>query len=326
MTDLEPVLAGTIVARPVPLSVRDVDPAKWADPEWLLLAVDIWLDAQLSNHTKAAYRREFGYWIEWCTENGVPAADPRGPDVDAWRKTFAGLSPATVNRRLSTVSSFYGYWTEEDVLARNPVANVKRPKVSPKPVSIYLSKPQATTLVRYTDSLDDPRPGVICRLLAQTGMRVGELTAATVPDLTMSGGHHIIEITRKGGNRQKLVIVPGTYQRAMDYLDGRTAGYILAVARTERRAADGQMDRSYVRQLLRRVAREAGLPEAVWQRMHPHVLRHSVATLLAADKVPVHEIQEFLGHASLQTTQRYIHHAQELDDSPAYRMQKILAG
>jgi integrase/recombinase XerC len=59
--------------------------------------------------------------------------------------------------------------------------------------------------------------------------------------------------------------------------------------------------------------------------MHPHVLRHSVATLLAADGVPVHEIQNLLGHASLQTTQRYIHHAESLDASPAYRMAALLS-
>lgn len=327
MTELEPVLAGTIVARPPTLSVRDVDSSRWGDPEWLHLAVDIWLDAQRSNHTKAAYRRDFGYWTAWCIQNGVPVNDARRADVDKWwNEGMPGLSPASVCRRISTISSFYKYWASEDVVPRNPAADINRPGVSSAPVSIALSKPQAALLVGYTDSLADPRPGVITRLLAQTGMRVGELTAAEVPDLAMSGGHNLVELTRKGGKRQQVVVLPNTYERTMEYLGGRATGYILYVAPTERRRGDGQMDRSYVRQLLIRIAREAGLPAEVWRRMHPHVLRHSVATLLAADGVPVHEIQQLLGHASLQTTERYIHHAQTLDNSPAYRMQKILAG
>jgi integrase/recombinase XerD len=322
MTELEP-LAGAVVAAPG-RSIRDVDPSRWDEQEARHLAVDIWLKAQESQHTKDAYRRDIGNWLGWCDQHDVPVSDARRADVDAWRGEM-GLSPATIARRLSAVSSFYRYWHAEDVVARNPAENAKRPKVSADPVSIYLSKPQAAALVAYTDSLGDPRPGVICRLLAQTGMRVGELTAAAVPDLAMSGGHHILSVTRKGGKREQLLIVPTTYERVTDYLGGRTEGYILHVARSERRLGDGQMDRSYVRQLLRRIAREAGLPAEVWQKMHPHVLRHSVATLLAADGVPVPEIQEFLGHASLQTTQRYIHHAQSLDASPGYRMQTILA-
>jgi site-specific recombinase XerD len=326
MTDLSPVLAGAVVGRLPAASVRDVDPGRWDEAAARQLAVDIWIGAQLSEHTKAAYSRDIAGWLAFCDEQDVPVNDARRGDVDAWREEIApGLSPATIARRLSTVSSFYRYWDEEGMVARNPAANAKRPKVSAKPVSISLDKPQASQLLTYVDGLADRRPGVIYRLLAQTGMRVGELTAATVPDLAMSGGHHILSVTRKGGEREQLLIVPTTYERVMAYLDGRPDGYILHVARTERRTGDGQMDRSYVRQLLRRLAREAGLPAEVWQRMHPHVLRHSVATLLAADNVPVPEIQAFLGHASLQTTQRYIHHAKGFDKSPGYRMAALLA-
>jgi integrase/recombinase XerD len=75
----------------------------------------------------------------------------------------------------------------------------------------------------------------------------------------------------------------------------------------------------------RRMAREAGLPPEVWQHMHPHVLRHSAATVLAADNVPITEIQALLGHADIRTTQRYIHHQEGLDASLVYRMAGLLA-
>jgi len=144
-------------------------------------------------------------------------------------------------------------------------------------------------------------------------------------DVGQSGGNHTLTVVREGGDAQVLAIAGGTYGRIIDYLGGRRDGWLLEVKRTERRAGDGQMDRSYVRQLLRRLAREAGLPAEVGERMHPHVLRHSAVTLLAADGVPPHEIAALLGHTNLSTTQRYIHHSRSLDASPVHRLAQLLA-
>lgn len=323
MTELVPVTAGIIVPRP---SVRDVDASLWGEQSARDRAVAIWLAAHGSPHTREAYRRDIGRWFAWCDEAAVPVSAARRADVDAWRDELgtASESPATIARRLSAVSSFYDYWLTEDIVTRNPAKRARRPKVSTAPVSIALTRQQAADLLTYVNSMTDQRPGVIVRLLAETGMRVSELCGASVPDIGMSGGHHTLTITRKGGARQALPIAGGTYDRVMTYLGGRDDGWILEVKRTERRTGGGQMDRSYVRQLLRRVSREAGLPPSVHERMHPHVLRHSAATLLAADGVPPHEIQQLLGHADLRTTQRYIHHAQSLDASPVYRLARLL--
>jgi integrase/recombinase XerD len=324
--DLVPVIDGTLVPRPGPgSSVRDVDAARWdEDEDARELAVRIWLRAKTSEHTRLAYRGDITLWFAWCDEEDVPIADARRGDVDEWRDSMDG-APATIARRLSAVSSFYDYWLSEDVVSRNPAKRASRPKVSSAPRSIRLTRRQAGQLLAHVDQLTDPRPAVIVRLLAETGMRVSELCGARVTDLGLSGGHHVLTITRKGGTVQQLPVAASTWARVDAYLGGRAGGYILEVARTERRRSDGRMDRSYVRQLLRRTARAAGLPAEVWEHMHPHVLRHSAATLLAEDNVPVHEIQALLGHADLRTTQRYIHHAQELDASPVYRLAALLA-
>jgi site-specific recombinase XerD len=324
----EPV-AGTVISRRPALSVRDVDAARWDEEPARRLAVDIWLDAQKSGHTREAYRRDIGLWFAWCDDLDVPVADARRADVDGWRNHLpeTGGAASTVARRLASVSSFYDYWLTEDVVARNPAKRAKRPTVSPAPVSIALSRRQAADLLAYVNGLADQRAAVIVRLLAETGIRVGELTGIRPGDIGQSGGNQTLTVVRKGGEVQTLAIAGGTYGRIMTYLGGRRTGWLLEVKRTERRhpGSDGRMDRSYVRRLLRRIAREAGLPPEVHERMHPHVLRHSAATLLAADGVPPHEIQVLLGHADLRTTQRYIHHAESLDASPVYRLARILA-
>lgn len=325
--ELVPVVTGTVIERP-PGSVRDVDPSRWDEAAARDLAVAIWLTAHKSAHTREAYRRDIGQWFAWCDLHAVPVRDGRRADVDGWRDVLTARpeSPATIARRLCAVSSFYDYYVAEDIVSRNPAKRARRPKVSTAPASISLTRRQAADLLAYVNELADERPGVIVRLLAETGMRVGELVSARAEHIRESGGHHTLTVVRKGGEKQELPIARGTYQRVRAYLGGRRSGWILEVRQTERRAAsDGRMDRSYVRRLLRRLAREAGLPEAVHERMHPHVLRHSAATLLAADNVPPSEIQALLGHADLRTTQRYIHHSDDLDTSPVYKLAALLA-
>lgn len=323
MNDPDSVISGRLVPRRA-ASARDVDQARWNEEDAREIAVGIWLTSKTSLHTRDAYRRDIHRWFAWCDLDGVPVIAPSRSDVDNWREDM-DASPATISRRLSAVSSFYLYWMIEGVVKRNPAEHATRPRVSTKPTSIRLTRQDAATLLRYVDSAPDKRIAVIVRLLAETGMRVSELCGAKVTDLSLSGGHRLLTVTRKGGEKQQLPIAPGTWARVTDYLGGREEGWLIETARTERRESDGRMDRSYVRQLLRRVSREAGLPKAVWQRMHPHVLRHSAATLLANDGVPVHDIQALLGHADLRTTQRYIDHAEDHDTSPVYKLAALFA-
>lgn len=321
MTDL--ALAGTVVARPPAMSVRDVRAADWDQDAAWQFAVETWLRSVPSENSRDAYRRDIARWRAWCDEHGVPLDDARRADADAWRDSLTG-APATIARRMAAVSSFYRYWLAEDAVARNPVQNAARPQVSKEPGSIALSLAQASLLLGYTDSLRDQRAGVIVRLLAETGMRVGELCSAQVTDLTVHGRHHVLLVTRKGGKRQRLPLAEATWERVQSYLDGRLDGYLIAVAQREGSKSGGQMRRSYVRELLQRLGREAGLPREVWEHLHPHVLRHSAATLMHADHVPVPEIQRVLGHASIETTMRYIHLADDLDASPVYRLAGLL--
>lgn len=324
MTALEP-LAGTVVPAGRPLSVREVRAADWDQDTAWDAAVGIWLRSVTSQHSRDAYHRDITLWRGWCDENAVPLDDARRADVEHWRDELTG-SPSTIARRVSAVSSFYRYWLAEDVVTRNPAQNATRPKLSAKPGSIALSLGQANTLLAYVDTLTDPRPAVITRLLAETGMRVGELCGARAADIAQVGNHHVLLIVRKGSeDPQPLPLATRTHGRVMAYLDGRREGYLLHVRATERRQGDGRMDRGYVRTLLRRLSREAGLPEHVWSKMHPHVLRHSAASIMHADHVEVPEIQRVLGHASIETTMRYIHLAEGLDNSPVYRLASLLS-
>jgi integrase/recombinase XerD len=77
-----------------------------------------------------------------------------------------------------------------------------------------------------------------------------------------------------------------------------------------------RIDRQAVFRLVRRLAKEAGLPEA--DRLSPHSLRHAFATTARAEGVPLEDVQDAMGHADPRTTRRYDRDRHNLDRDPAY--------
>lgn len=212
----------------------------------------------------------------------------------------------------------------EDLLDRNPAAHARRPKASTEPGSIALTRDQLQQLLAYVDQLLDARATLVVRLLAETGMRVSELCNSAVEDRGVSSGHRTLTIVRKGGVSATTVLLPATAHLLDGYLAGRTTGPLLQTSGCKS-GQPGPLDRRYVRDLVRRMARDAGLPAEVVERMHPHVLRHTAATLLDEAGVPMQRIQRQLGHADIRQTEMYAGHRQDLAASVVYVLGQILA-
>lgn len=286
-------------------------------------ALEVWLASYGSANTRDGYRRDAGYWFSWCDANGVDPASARRSDVDAYARSLdaemPSLSPATKARRIASVSAFYRYWLYEGVVSANPAAHVRRPKVSPEPGSIALTREQVRDLLDYIGRTNDLRAAIIVRVLAELGIRVSELCNATVADLGYSSGHRTLAFVRKGNVRASLPLAPHTADLIDKYLMGREEGWLIQTAN------GGKVDRQYVRKLLRRLSREAGHPPEIHKKMHPHVLRHSVATILDKNNRKVQDIQRMLGHSDTRTTQRYIDYQEDLDASPVYDLAGLYA-
>ena len=92
---------------------------------------------------RAAYRHDLRAWFSWCSDHDLDPLLAQRAHVDAYARTLGEVedrSPATVARHLSALSGFYRYALAEDLVARNPVANVRRPKVGTDTVSTGLSR------------------------------------------------------------------------------------------------------------------------------------------------------------------------------------------
>jgi tyrosine recombinase xerC len=162
-------------------------------------------------------------------------------------------------------------------------------------------KSQTETKQEYVIAL---RNAAILELLYATGMRVGELTGLNVQDMDFE--NHTVKVTGKG-NKQRVVPfgVPAA-KACKKWLDcGRSA-------LQEKSAASSQalflgvrakrIDQRIVRSIVHEAAAAANVPDVA-----PHALRHSAATHMLNGGADLREVQELLGHSSLNTTQRYTH-------------------
>jgi integrase/recombinase XerD len=218
-------------------------------------------------------------------------------------------APASVARRLSCLSSFYGYGVEVDVLEDNPVANVKRPRVPNASMSVGLARDELEALLDAAEA-DGPRSEALIALLAYNGLRIDEALSRDVEHLGHQLGHRVLRIPRKGG-RDALEPLSPPVERALDaYLAGRTTGPLF-LDDHGRRMYEAQAWR-----LVRRLARKAGIKSA--GQLSPHSLRHTYATSLDHAGVPLQDIQDAMGHADPRTTRRYMASHQHLDRHATY--------
>lgn len=306
---------------------------------------DAFVASRKSPHTREAYRRDITGWLDWCRAGHVDPLNARPAFVLSWvsRRREAGEAEATLARRTAAVSSWYQYLLREEVVAANPVnlKETERPRVNrSKSPSLALSTAQAEHLLTEADRDPDPRTAAIVSLLLFTGMRVGEMIAANVGDLTQQSGHPVLPIAGKGNRERTIPLPPSVYMRLDRYLRARTDAWSLLPAvpiTVDRRGyavepliatlAGRRIQRNQVWRILRRLARQAGGDLAqVMGRLSPHSLRHSYATDLLNAEVPIRDVQKALGHASTGTTQLYDHGELEPERHPTYRRAAQLKG
>lgn len=288
----------------------------------VIKATRSWINRRPSEHSRTAYAKDASWWLAFCALNDVDPTRARPTDVDDYETALreTGLAKSTRARRLAAVSSWYTYLVRADVADRNPFEGMERPSVSADDSPTRgLTPEQLATMLRYAREHESTRTYALLVTLATTAARIGSVLALTVGKIGEDEGHRVADLVVKGGNTKRVVLVP----LAVDAIDRHRAGrrkrttdYVFAT-RTGK-----PMDEPAAFRLIRRVAKAAGIPHHA--KLSPHSLRHSYATTLLDKDVPLHRVQDAMGHADPRTTRRYDRKAGALNRSPSYRMQEEL--
>jgi integrase/recombinase XerD len=272
---------------------------------------EAWLaNRRLSDHTRAAYRRDVAGWLAWCAGRDLDPLRASFLDVNAYARNLESqkLAPATVARKLSGMSSWYDFLTKLRAVDANPVGGADRPPVSrDHSATLGLAPEQVDALLAAATGVRDR---AIVSLLADLGLRVGELVSLDVTDVGTERGHRTVRFVGKGSKPRRRALTPAAGDALDANVGGRTDGPLFMTA------TGGRIDRHAVFRLIRRLARQAGIAE--WERLSPHSLRHAFATTARAEGVPLEDVQDAMGHADPRTTRRYDRDRHNLDRDPAY--------
>jgi integrase/recombinase XerC len=281
------------------------------------------LERGYSAHTVAAYASDLADLAAFAETRGVRDASDLGLDLLRdwlWVATERDLARATIARRAASARGF-GAWLERTgVLPADPAVRLRAPRAT-RTLPRVVAAPAVTALLDglQANAADgDPvavRDLAIIELLYACGLRVSELVGLDVDDIDR--GNRTVRVTGKG-SKERVVPYGAPAAAALDrYLDHARAA-ILTAANTDRRDGSPPRGADHAAFLGVRGARlgvrsvhrlVAGLLRDLPGSgpAGPHAFRHSAATHLLDGGADLRAVQEFLGHASLGTTQIYTH-------------------
>ena len=285
-----------------------------------------WLAAKRSEHTRAAYARDIGIipprrashapsWLAWCRAEGVhPVTGVTGLHVALYARQLeaAGLSPASVARKLTAVAGWYAWLAWRGHIAASPAAGIARPKAGPQPSATPgLTGEQALELLHAADTAPGPqraRTAALVAVLLFTGARVSEVIGADVEDLGTEQRRRVLRVTRGDGRRRSLTLPAAATARIDAYLAARP-GLASGSPDSPRvlfaTGTGGRLFAADVWRVVRRLAARAGLPDDLAGRLGPEAMRHSFATLYLDAGGSLSDLQQVMGHADPRTTRRY---------------------
>ncbi|MBK7020602.1 tyrosine-type recombinase/integrase [Candidatus Microthrix sp.] len=273
--------------------------------------------AGYSGGTRVSYTTDLRIFAGWCHDHDLNLFNLKRAHLELFGRWMEqqGRMASTIARRLSTLSSFYKYCQIEDIITKNPAANVRRPKVDCESRTLGLDRNELGALLVQA-GLGDVRDGALMTLLALNGLRISEALNADIEDMSTERGHRTLAIVRKGSKHVTIPIAPRT-GRALDlYIGDRTIGPIFLGVQ------GGRMDRYCADRMIKRLTRQAGITK----RISPHSLRHSFITAALDAGVPLRDVQEAASHADPRTTMRYDRARRSLDRHATYIVSTFVAG
>jgi len=252
--------------------------------------------------------RQLARWM--ITEAGLAAVgDIRRDDIEDYKVWLAAqprgggqtITKETHRQRMRTVRQFFERiieWDWPGTPARNPVIAWDIPK-KPEPLPKFLDDRDAARLMGAARASTDPRDRLVVELLARTGMRAGELADLDTDAVVRIGAGHWLRIPL--GKLRNDRYVP-LHPQLVELLAAWTAANLEHIRSHKRLVADhrGPLDRHIIGRIVARVARAAGVPG-----VHPHRLRHTLATQAINRGMRLEAIAALLGHQKMEMTLIY---------------------
>jgi len=266
-----------------------------------------------SPHTINSYAHDISQFNIFCTETyNINTEQEIVTDFKIIRRWISNLalqenSSRTINRKLSSLRSYYNFLMREGFINSNPVIKIVRPKTEKK-LPEFVSEDDINVLLDsgelFNNDFEGTRDKLIVELLYGTGIRRAELIGINISDIDIE--KRTIKVTGKG-NKQRIIPFPKVVVLVFDkYITFRNE----ILTDTNKLLITKSGKPVYPNLVYRVVTKNISLVSSI-KKSSPHTLRHSYATHLLNNGADINAVKELLGHANLSATQIYTHNTFE---------------
>jgi len=265
------------------------------------------LERGLSDNSLQAYRNDLDQFLLYLTEHSIDRPNQLSHAIlldHLISLRESGRSARTVSRHLVSLRVFFRFLQQERLIDLDPSETLESPRLwSLLPDT--LSPVEVTQLLNVSikKSNHAQRNRTILELLYATGLRVSEMCALKIGDLSLQDA---MLRTMGKGNKERIVPIAGkTVELVNNYLLQDRPRYIRN--ELEAHLFLSQQGRPLTRQRIWQIIKDQAKAAGIDKKISPHTLRHSCATHLLENGGSLRVIQELLGHSDISTTQLYTH-------------------
>jgi len=210
-----------------------------------------------------------------------------------------GVKPATLNLYLNALASLFRHALKQRKIESDPTQGLKNYRVIDNFHQKVLHIDEINQMLLKTKR---SRDRLLIKTLFYLGIRVSEATDIQMTDFATSGGGVVLYIKGKGSKIRQMPIDGEFWAEICEY-----AGRLEIKDRNYLFTDEKDLSRRLSPFSLWKAVSSAGKRAKVGRKVHPHMFRHTSATMAMSEGAPIHVVQARLGHASLGSTQKYLH-------------------
>lgn len=281
------------------------------------------LDGLGSQESRRAYSRALDDFLRWC-QSEAPASFTKAA-VNAYRTDLEarGLSPSSINIRMAAIRKLATEAADNGLMPRDLAAGIVRVKGAKREgtrTGLWLTLDQAERLILAPNpaTMRGRRDRALLGVLLGCGLRRKEAASLTIGHIQLREARWVIvDLTGKGG-RVRSVPMPAWTKAAIDAWTaaaGVTDSFIFRAVNKGGKVVGQSMTAQSIFEVVKLYGAKIGVPD-----LAPHDARRTFAKLAHRGHAALEQIQMSLGHASVQTTERYLGTRQDLTDAPCDRL------